>query len=90
MGTLGSRVKVVAGESHTLALTADGKVFAWGKGFFGRLGNGSTKDQSVPVEVEFPFADESPCRSILSVAAGAYHSLALTGKFFSSMLVSRF
>ncbi|MCO5582241.1 hypothetical protein L7F22_036133 [Adiantum nelumboides] len=80
-------VKVVAGESHTLALAADGKVFAWGKGLFGRLGDGSTTDQSIPAEIKFPFTqsgftphtDKAPRSSIISVAAGAYHSLALTG-----------
>ena len=31
-------VKVSCGTSHTLALSADGRVFAWGQSFYGALG----------------------------------------------------
>lgn len=81
-------VKVVAGESHTLALAGNGKVFAWGKGLFGRLGNGSPIDQPVPAAIELPSSqsahrpqtdgNEPPHHTVVSIAAGAYHSLALT------------
>ncbi|KAH7296673.1 hypothetical protein KP509_26G033600 [Ceratopteris richardii] len=81
-------VKVTAGESHTLVLTGDGKVFAWGKGLFGRLGNGSTSDQLIPAKVELDLHmrtssaetyDHEPVPvKIVSIAAGSYHSLALT------------
>lgn len=35
--------QVSAGGRHTLALTADGTVMGWGKGEYGRLGNGKRK-----------------------------------------------
>ncbi|CAH9064759.1 unnamed protein product, partial [Cuscuta epithymum] len=65
--------EVAAGEAHTLALTADGSVYSWGRGFFGRLGTGSELDQMFPVRVEFG----STAVKIVAIAAGAYHSLAL-------------
>nr|GLL17080.1 ultraviolet-B receptor UVR8 [Ipomoea trifida]GMC51228.1 ultraviolet-B receptor UVR8 [Ipomoea batatas] len=65
--------EIAAGEAHTLVLTADGRVYSWGRGMFGRLGTGSEFDQLFPVRVEFGSA---PVK-IVAIAAGAYHSLAL-------------
>ncbi|XP_047323026.1 ultraviolet-B receptor UVR8 [Impatiens glandulifera] len=65
-------VSVAAGEAHTLVLSADGSVYAWGKGRLGRLGTGSENDEPFPVRV----GSDSNLRFV-EVAAGAYHSLAL-------------
>ena len=35
---------VSCGEAHTVALTTDSSVFAWGKGEHGRLGNDSEEN----------------------------------------------
>ena len=53
-----SKYKVIStscGELHTLALTADGKLFSFGKGEYGRLGLGSSGfgEVSLPELVEF-------------------------------------
>ncbi|CAN8299292.1 unnamed protein product [Cochlearia groenlandica] len=66
-------VSIAAGEAHTIALTGDGCVYSWGRGMFGRLGNGKESDELVPVRVEF----EDRAR-IVGIAAGAYHSLAVS------------
>ncbi|CAH9103856.1 unnamed protein product [Cuscuta europaea] len=68
--------EVAAGEAHTLALTADRSVYSWGTRMFGRLGTGSEFDQMFPVRVEFG----SAAVKIVSIAAGAYHSIALADK----------
>ena len=42
---LGSEVtQVAAGSDHSLALTADGSVWAWGENAIGQLGNGTTRE----------------------------------------------
>ncbi|CAN1218941.1 Ultraviolet-B receptor UVR8 [Linum perenne] len=64
---------IAAGEAHTLALT-DGCVYSWGRGMFGRLGTGSEQDELFPVPLIF---DKSP-NKLVGIAAGAYHSLALS------------
>ncbi|XP_053991691.1 uncharacterized protein LOC128883402 isoform X2 [Hylaeus volcanicus] len=64
---------VSCGVNHMLACSPDGKVFAWGAGYYGRLGIGSSANSSIPVEVSLP--DDIV---IVSVQAGAFHSLGLT------------
>ncbi|XP_021739150.1 ultraviolet-B receptor UVR8-like [Chenopodium quinoa] len=73
-------VAVAAGEAHTLALSGDGKVYSWGRGTFGRLGNGSQSDENHPVPIKWDNNDDlqdEKCPKFVGVAAGAYHSLAL-------------
>ncbi|KAI3422792.1 uncharacterized protein J3R85_011689 [Psidium guajava] len=69
-------VAVASGEAHTLALTGDGFVYAWGRGLFGRLGTGSEKDELFPVRVKFDFPQDRRVK-IVGISAGAYHSLCL-------------
>ena len=66
---------MAAGQSHTLALSADGAVFAWGLGASGQLGNSSFANSSVPVAVTTGGALSG--KTVVAVAAGAFHSIAL-------------
>ena len=45
---------VSAGGAHSLAVTAAGRVLAWGNNEYGQLGDGTTKDRHVPVRVKLP------------------------------------
>ncbi|MBL9131547.1 MAG: hypothetical protein JNG86_10130, partial [Verrucomicrobiaceae bacterium] len=74
---LGSKtvVQVVRGASHTLALCADGTVFAWGSNGSGQLGdpaNSGTYRSSVLK------AARTPLTQVIAISAGATHNLALT------------
>ena len=51
IGFLSNIVECAAGGEHSLALNADGAVFAWGKNAQGRLGDGTGIDQAAPVQV---------------------------------------
>ncbi|MCN9243593.1 Ig-like domain repeat protein [Streptomyces sp. RY43-2] len=66
---------VAGGEGHSLAVTSDGRVFAWGWNAFGQLGDGTTINRLTPVEVHLPVGTHA-----VAVAAGndSRHSLALT------------
>lgn len=65
---------VAAGAAHSLALTADGTLLAWGDNSYGQLGDGTTTNRSTPVEIRLPAAI-----TITELATGGlYHSLALT------------
>ncbi len=63
-------VQVAAGNDFSLAVTSTGTAWAWGNGQFGQLGNGSTANSSVPVQVK-------GLTGAVAVAAGFFHGLAL-------------
>jgi alpha-tubulin suppressor-like RCC1 family protein len=59
-----------AGEFHSLALKGDGTVWTWGWNNAGQLGDGTTVDSNVPVQV-------STLTNVLAISGGAEHSIAL-------------
>ncbi len=63
---------ISGGTSHTCAVTTSGKAKCWGYNLNGQLGNGTTNDSSVPVQVS------GLTKKIKSIAAGGYHSCAVT------------
>lgn len=44
-------VQIAAGEKHNLALTSEGKVYAWGMNTSGQLGDGTTTGRYSPTEI---------------------------------------
>ncbi|MBK8475468.1 MAG: hypothetical protein IPL39_03940 [Opitutaceae bacterium] len=77
-------VAVAAGTDHTLALSAEGRVYAWGTNKYGQLGDGSsTPSSNVPVAVVA--SGVLAGKHIVAIAAGAEHSLALSsdGQLFA-------
>ena len=63
-------IAIASGESHSLALLADGSVRAWGLGTSGQLGNGGVASSSNPVAV-------TGIANAVAIAGGGNHSLAL-------------
>ena len=64
-------VQINAGPGHTLALRANGTLWAWGTASSGRLGNNSTVSTSSPVSVVGGFTDW------VQMSAGDAHSAAV-------------
>ena len=62
---------IATGSFHSCALTAAGAVSCWGSNWAGQLGNNSTTDSAVPVNV-------SGLTSVVALAAGNEHTCALT------------
>lgn len=63
-------VAVAAGQGHSLALKADGTVWAWGSNYDGQLGDGTLTNRPTPVAV-------SGLSNVIAVAANGDHSMAL-------------
>lgn len=84
-------VQMAAGFSHSLALTADGRVFCWGRNDTGQLGlEDSFFDiysmEEIPRQLpESSFGDGTNTSKIVKVAAGKSRSAAVTedGRAFS-------
>jgi RHS repeat-associated protein len=61
---------VAGGTSHSIGLQSDGTVWTWGLNSNGQLGNNSTTQSLVPVQV-------SGLSNVTAIAAGSAHSMAL-------------
>ena len=70
-------VATTAGESHSLALSSDGTVAAWGGNEYGQLGNNTTTNRSTPVAVNTTALAAGQRFSRLTSGPSAYHTLAL-------------
>ncbi len=67
--------EVATGYLHSLALRSDGRVASWGYNLQGQLGLGDYDHRHTPLIVPAIGALEG--KTVVAVAAGAYHSLAL-------------
>jgi len=67
--------KIVSGKSHTLILTNDGYVFAFGWNKAGQIGNGNDLNVFRPVKVKLN--ENEYLKDIIDIAAGDIHSIAL-------------
>ncbi|WP_369261725.1 hypothetical protein [Streptomyces sp. R35] len=63
-------VAVEGGESFSVALRADGTVWAWGANTSGQLGDGTFTSRSAPVRV-------ASLTNVTAIASGSNHTLAL-------------
>ncbi|MEV5571818.1 Ig-like domain repeat protein [Spirillospora sp. NPDC052269] len=68
-----SLTQIAAGHSHSLGLTSDGRVLAWGNNSNGQLGDDSTTTRRTPVWVHLPGGV-----TITQISAGSFQSMALT------------
>ncbi len=63
-------IAMAGGDQHSLALASNATVWAWGTNDFGQLGDGTTTQRLMPVQV-------TNLDSVTAIAAGGEHSLAL-------------
>ncbi len=63
---------IAGGGDHSIALKNDGTVWAWGRGDYGQLGDGTWTSKATPVQV-------NGLTGVMAVAAGGggFHSIAL-------------
>ncbi|KAK6172413.1 hypothetical protein SNE40_016067 [Patella caerulea] len=75
-------INIICGSTYSTAITATGELYTWGRGNYGRLGHGSSEDQSTPSIVS-----ALKGHRIIDVACGSgdAHTLAVaeTGAVYS-------
>lgn len=73
--------RISCGADHTLAISDNGELLAWGVGQYGNLGTGEVADEYTPVKIHFGASDVA----VIHCSAGGKHSLACTadGRCFS-------
>ena len=76
-GLLSGIVSIAAGTYYTCAVSATGAVYCWGQNNSGQLGNNSTTQSNVPVQVK-GVGGTGLLSGIVSIAAGDYHTCALS------------
>ncbi|MCZ6688291.1 MAG: chromosome condensation regulator RCC1 [Planctomycetota bacterium] len=76
-GFLTGVIAVAAGAAHTVALLGDGTVRAWGSNGDGQLGDGTTVESSIPVQVVDPSDPTGLLTGVTAVATLGYHTVAL-------------
>lgn len=71
---------IAAGSGYSLALDTKGKMYGWGYNDSGTLATGENRPHELPVPAEMPAGV-----TFKTIAAGAYHALALTsdGRLYS-------
>ncbi|MGC9347776.1 MAG: hypothetical protein ACP5JG_06530 [Anaerolineae bacterium] len=72
VGLTSGVTSVTAGSSHSCAVTDSGSAKCWGGNEYGQLGDGTAETRHTPVDVQGLSA------GVRDVAAGYYHSCALT------------
>ena len=65
--------RVSAGSGFCIAVSVDGSVYTWGKGNYGCLGNSTTEDSHIPVQLRALGGIR-----VISAAAGHFHCLVAT------------
>ena len=77
-------IKIACGVNHCVAVDANGKIWTWGNGGYGRLGHKVQKDEFAPKMVEIQGGDRNLCPADCVVAAGSTSSWvsALMGQMY--------
>ena len=75
MDYLHSVTAIMAGETHNMALQSDGTLWSWGYNFIGELGDGTTNDAAIPVQVGL--GSNPPLTNVTKLGGRTYFSLAV-------------
>ncbi|XP_043461516.1 RCC1 and BTB domain-containing protein 1-like isoform X1 [Leptopilina heterotoma] len=67
-------VSIACGSHHSLALTNEGEVFAWGQNNCGQVGSGMNSNQGAPRKVNSILSE----KKVISITCGQTSSIALT------------
>ncbi len=70
-------IDIALGDFHSSILTTDGQLYIWGKNGEGQIGDGTTTNRYIPVEMS-SFFNLDDGERIIDIESGAGNMLALT------------
>jgi alpha-tubulin suppressor-like RCC1 family protein len=73
---------ITTGNSHTCALNLKGAAYCWGNNEYGELGNSSTKNSNIPIEVSVPKDESSIIFNSISTFEQHTCGLSTSGKAY--------
>ena len=76
-------VSIKGGGVFTLALTSDGRLYAWGNNGFGSFGDGTTTDSETPVPVDMSGVLASKTITAIAASYATAYALDSTGKVYA-------
>ena len=68
-------VSVSCGSHHSLALTSEGDVYAWGQNNCGQIGSGTTTNQTTPKKILYSHQSKFPHAVAIKIVCGQTSSL---------------
>jgi len=79
-----SIIKISLGSNYSSALTSLGRLFTWGFNMHGQLGNNSTEQSFIPIDIT-EFFSLNEVETLVDMSLGTSHSVALTssGRVFT-------
>ena len=79
-----SIIQVSSGMYYSSAITSEGRIFTWGRNNYGQLGDGTTEDKFIPVDITSLF-NLNEGELIIQVSLGGEHSSVITseGRIFT-------
>jgi alpha-tubulin suppressor-like RCC1 family protein len=77
VSVFGSNVQDIKAYADTVCALTNGKVFCWGYNVYGQLGNNTTTNSNVPVQVK-DSAGTGFLIDVQSISVGGYHSCAVS------------
>lgn len=76
---IGEVTQMCSGHNFNIVVTRSESVYVWGQNNYGQLGTGDTKNRTEPAKLNL--------LEVIQVAAGKYHTMALTSGKFLCVLV---
>jgi uncharacterized repeat protein (TIGR02543 family) len=75
--------QITTGGSHSLALTTNGRVYAWGLNNDGQVGDGTTVNKLIPTLISFTGLEAGETIEQVSGGSGYSHALTTNGRVYS-------
>ena len=76
IGYIDDVVDIETGREFSVALKSDGTVWSWGENYFGNLGDGTTDDKLLPVQVH-GVDDVGFLSDVVKISASQHHTIAI-------------